>query len=205
MLAGVCLFFLRRKKQRRVHTADLAVPATTSHNHPPDGGLQSDLEAQETRSVNLDVQPSHPEMTELRSNDATDHSSISGSTTSRIRRIPVPSLLDDPFADEPRISELSFTEITNPFADPADERLSSSSTSSNKKHPSGEVTPVATQPSRLSAGSSLVGEEYASGQLTPKAIEPSRLSAGSSLIAGAYASSEAGTVSQSALPFSGAC
>jgi hypothetical protein len=202
VLAAVCVFFLRRKKQRRVRPADLRVPATP-YSHSPDGGLHFEPDTHEARSVSFDVQPSHPEMTELGSDDITDYSIASGSTTSRIRRIPVPPLLDDPFADEARISDSSFTE-SNPFSDPEDmlpalitenvtaNRLLSRSSSSlnGGGYASGEVTPKATQPSRLSAGSSLVGEGHASEQLTPMAIEPSRLSAGSSLVGEGHASEQ---------------
>lgn len=197
------VFILRRKKQRRVHAANPGTSGAVSYNASPDVGRPFESEVHETHSVDLENHLSDPEMAQVDDDRASIPSIASGSTASRIRRVPVPPLLNDPFGDEARVSQFSFAEEPNPFKDPRPVspdlklgRLFTGNSLDSEGYTSGELTPKATQPSRLSAGSSLNAGDYASGQLTPRAIEHSRLSAGSSLAAQDYAPSEAGTVSR---------
>jgi hypothetical protein len=202
---------LRRKKQRRTRAADLSTSTAPSDNPSPDSRVSFGIEVHDAHSIDLENHPRHEEdMTEIH-RSPTPVASITSGSSARIKRVPVPAYLNNPFGDDARVNESFFTE-PDPFVDPehvppgtrppleiqvtTPSRLSSGSTLDRERYSTGELTPKAIEPSRLSAGSTINGKEFSSGELSPKANQPSRLSAGSSVAGQDYTPSVAGTVSR---------
>ncbi|KAF8529993.1 hypothetical protein JB92DRAFT_2859312 [Gautieria morchelliformis] len=202
ILLTVCTV-LRRKKQRRMRATDLSTHPAPSHNSSLDGGVSFETGVHDGHSIDLENHPGHEDMTQV--DRDTTPASITSDSTARIKRVPVPAFLNNPFGDEARVNESFFAE-PDPFADPerippgppppleiqvtAPSRLSAGSSLDGEGYASGELTPKAIVPSRLSAGSSINGGEFSSGERSPKAITPSRLSAGSSINGADFSSGE---------------
>ena len=173
------------------------VRVVTSHNPLPSDGPRFEGEVYKAQPIDLE---NHQQMEEVDRGNAHVHT-IASSSTTRVKRIPVPvplnDPLNDPFSDDSQISDGSIysDSVPNPFAHPDDEslrtlsmlstqsssRFSSDGSRDGDGYTSGELTPKAIQQSRFS-DSTLDQEGYTSGELTPKALESNRFSVGSSLV-----------------------